>query len=168
MFPRRISSTATSAGRQNMICLELGYSCFGKSVFAVVPITLRRATRTAGPAQVLSLHMYTAAAWDGLTWMGPRFEPSLTSLAHRVPFGEVCPPEKCFRGRESGPRFIDASSQQSIRRGFVRYTPPKRQWLQAGLGLAAPVFPAAQIGMTPATRIQIYGPYVRTQYVPWS
>lgn len=27
------------------------------------------------------------------------------------------------------------------------------------LGLAVPVFPAAQMGTTPATRIQIYGPY---------
>lgn len=31
--------------------------------------------------------------------------------------------------------------------------------VRRGLGLAVPVFPAAQMGMTPAARIQIYGPY---------
>lgn len=36
--------------------------------------------------------------------------------------------------KKSGPRFIDTSSQQSIRRGFARYTPRKRQRLQGEVG----------------------------------
>lgn len=57
-----------------MICLELGYGCFVKSVFTVSPKT---ATRTTGLAY---LHAQQVA-WDGFTCMGPRFEPSFTTLA---------------------------------------------------------------------------------------
>lgn len=85
MFPRRISSTATSAGRQNMICLELGCSCFGKSVFTVVPKTATQDAWACKPA-------YKAASMGRLHLYGSLFRAQPDKLGPPRALSERCLP----------------------------------------------------------------------------
>lgn len=114
---------------------RLGCGIFAKSVSTLVPKT----------AAQLDSHIQQSP-WDGFKYMGPRFEPSLTSLAGFVARPRLrtsaCLPDLnrgnclCPLAPEGSPTrsriwstLHRRSSEQSIRRGCSRYTPRKRQRL---------------------------------------